>query len=215
MFNIYEELFLISIDDESGEVSSPAAYSIQYGLAGAILADLALYKKIELDSEKLVVLDSAPTGDRRLDESLAMIVASHKLRKPSHWINVLAVKKLTRLVAEGLAARGMLQIVDQRYLSIIPYEAYPPYDVSAKYGVKANLRAIVLGGARPVPGAVVLLSLIKACDLLNLVFTRDERKAAARKVDELAHSEIFGKAVAKTLAEIETSAAALALDAAG
>ena len=54
---------------------------------------------------------------------------------------------------------------------------------------------------------MALLSLIDACRLLNLVFTKDERKAASKKVEDLVEGEPFGEAVAKTLEEIEMAAA--------
>ena len=46
---------------------------------------------------------------------------------------------------------------------------------------------------------MILLSLLKACGLLRFVFTRDERKFADKKVDELVQGEVFGEAVAKLL----------------
>jgi hypothetical protein len=79
-------------------------------------------------------------------------------------------------------------------------------DASAKYWVKQHLREITLGGVAPESRELALLSLIDACRLLNLVFTKDERKAASRKVEELVKGEPFGEAVAKTLEEIEMAA---------
>jgi Trp operon repressor len=70
------------------------------------------------------------------------------------------------------------------------------------------LRSVVLAGDKSQPDIVVLLSLLKACSLLNLVFTRDERKSAGKRVDALVKGEVFGDVVAKTIEEIETAAAA-------
>jgi hypothetical protein len=52
-----------------------------------------------------------------------------------------------------------------------------------------------------------LLSLLKTCRLLRLVFTHEERKSASKKVDILVQGEVFGGAVEKILLDIEAAAA--------
>ena len=102
----------------------------------------------------------------------------------------------------------MLSGDERRYHWVIPNNVYPQSEASAKYWIKQNLRAAVLTTARPERRALVLLSLLKGCRLLGLVFTRDERKAAGKRVDELVKGEDFGDAVAQTLAFIEAAAVA-------
>jgi hypothetical protein len=80
-------------------------------------------------------------------------------------------------------------------------------DASAKYWVKQHLRGIILAGEKGETSDVALLSLLKACQLLRLVFTHDERKSASKKVDVLVQGEIFGDAVEKLLSEIGAAAA--------
>lgn len=206
MLSLYEEFFLISIDDDKGTVSLSASTVISYGLAGAILAELALKGKLCLDDERLIVLEETPTGDEIMDGVLATIAESDKPHKPIRWIKMMSGKKLPKLVANKLAAKNIIQIEEKRYLWVIPYFAYPMQDTSAKYWVKQHLRGIALGGLVPESREVALLSLIDACRLLNLVFTKDERKAASKKVEDLVKKEPFGDAVAKTLEEIEMAA---------
>jgi hypothetical protein len=203
MLKLYEELFLISINDATGQVAGVAASYLPYGLAGALLVELALLGKVQADGKRLAVLDPTPTGDELLDEALATVAASAKPRKLAHWINALGSGKLHKRVARGLAARNVLRIEEKRVLWVIPYEAYPQQDASAKYWVKARLRGMVLGGEPPEPRAVALLSLLRGCRLLGLVFTKDERKAARQKIETLAGADLFGQAVAETLDEVD------------
>jgi len=206
MLSLYEEFFLISIDDDKGTVSLSASTVIAYGLAGAILAELALKGKLCLEDERLKVLDGTPTGDEIMDEVLSSISQSDKPHKPIRWIRMMSGNKLPKRVANGLAAKNIIHIEQKRYLWVIPYLAYPMQDASAKYWVKQHMREMVLGGVAPESREVALLSLIDACRLLNLVFTKDERKAASKKVEDLIKNEPFGDAVAKTLEEIEMAA---------
>ena len=110
-------------------------------------------------------------------------------------------------MAERLAQRNVIAIEKKQYLWITPYEVYPQVDASAKYWVKQQLRGIVLAGQKAEAHDIALLSLLRACRLLRLVFTRDERKYAGKKVETLVTGEVFGEAVADFLAEIESAAA--------
>jgi hypothetical protein len=204
-FNIPEKLFILSIDDEKGRVTASVRQVLHYGLAGGLLAELALANKVRLEEDRLILADSIPAGDRLIDEILAMIATEKRPRKLTHWIDILGRKQTVRRVAERLAKRNVIAIEEKRYLWIIPYEVYPQKDASAKYWVKQELRGIVLAGERAENEDIALLSLLKTCRLLRQVFTRDERKSATQKVDELVKGEVFGENVAKVLADIEAT----------
>jgi hypothetical protein len=208
MLTISEKLFLLSIDDGRGKVTSFVSSSLRYGLAGAVLAELALLGSVAVEDKVLKLVDYSPTGNDLFDEVLTRISQEKRLHKPGFWVNVLASRKLQKQIAEQLEAKNILRIEEKRYFWVIPYELYPQQDASAKYWVKQQLRSVVLAGDKSQPDIVVLLSLLKACSLLNLVFTRDERKSAGKRVDALVKGEVFGDVVAKTIEEIETAAAA-------
>ncbi len=201
--NIPEKLFILSIDDERGEIKSSIKSTLQYGLAGGLLAELQLANKIQLQGGRLTLADSTPTGDAWLDEVLAEIAAAQKPRKLSRWIEILGRKQIIRQTASRLAERNVISIEKKRYLWIIPYDIYPQVDASAKYWVKQRLRGIALAGEKTHAQDLILLSLLKACGLLRLLFTRDERKYASKKVQELVKGETFGETVARLLEQAE------------
>jgi len=203
MLKLYEDLFLLSINDATGELIGATQSYLPYGLAGAILAELALQRKVQVADKRLTVTDASPTGDGLLDDALAAIAQSTKPRKLTHWINAISGNKLQKRVAQRLADQHALRIEKKRFLWVIPYEVYPEHNASAKYWVKARLRGAVLGGEKPEPHTVALLSLLRACRLLALVFTKDEGKAAGQKIDALVGGDLLGEAVAETLAEVD------------
>jgi len=214
MFNLSEELFLLSIDDSKGTIVGSAKDTLRFGLAGAILADLALTERISIDSGKLILADATLTGDTELDETMQLLAASKKTRKVTFWINAIASQKIVKRIANRLVDKGVLLREERRLLWVIPFEAYPTQDASAKYWIKQHLRERVLGGIKPEANTVVLLSLLKACRLLDVLFTKDERKAARKKITEQVKGESFGEAVTKTIEEIESATMAAVLVAA-
>lgn len=209
MLNLAEELFLLTLDDAEGWIAEPAVDTLRYGLTAALLADLALRGKIIVADQRISLLNPEPVGDALLDEVLARLAAPNRPRKVKYWINALGFRKLPKQVAHTLVQRGVLSEDDQRFQWVTPYIGCPQQSAPAKYWIKQELRAAALTHGKPERHSVVLLSLVKGCRLLTLVFTKDERKAASKRVDALVKDEDFGAAVAQTLADIEAAAVAV------
>jgi len=209
MLNLAEELFLLALDDDEGWVVESVLDTLRYGLAAALLADLALRGKIVITDRRVKLLDAAPVeGDELLDWALERIAAADKPLKVKHWINALGFRKLPKQIAGRLVAGGVMKEDDRRYVEM-PRGAEPSQTTAtAKYWVKQGLRSAVLTSAKAERRSIVLLSLARGCGLLNLVFTRDELKAASKRVQELVRDEDFGEAVAQTLRDIEAATAA-------
>ena len=206
---IPEKLFILTIDDGGAAIASVKT-TLRYQLAGAMLVQLALVNKIQLKDNRLVLVDPAPSGEPLFDEILAMIPAEKKPRKLSHWLQAVGSKQILKSLAGRLAERNVIVIEKKQYSWVIPYELSPQVNASAKYWVKQHLRGVVLAGEPAEPADIALLSLLKAFSLMRLVFTRDERKSAGKKVDGLVKGEIFNDSAAKLLAEIGTAAVAAA-----
>jgi golgi phosphoprotein 3 len=195
-----EELLLLTLDDVA-DGSAPAKSMLRYGLAGAFLAELVRTKKIHVEEDRLTVAGAAPCGDALFDDILTMVTAENKPRKVAHWVQAVGSKLTAKQVAQRLVEHQVIVMEKKQSAWVVPYPAFPQVQASAKYLLKQHLRGIVLAGELASPTDIILLSLIKACRLQRLVFTRDERKFADEKLDELVQGELFGEAVAKVLAE--------------
>ena len=71
-----EELLLLMLDDETGQLIDRAAPSGDYALVAAILAELRLQGRIERGAAGITVLNPAPTGDAAMDDVLARLGAA-------------------------------------------------------------------------------------------------------------------------------------------
>lgn len=202
-----EELLLLALDDAKGTVPMSASQTLGYGLAGATLMDLTLMGRLTSDGKNLVVVDATPTGDALLDQALATIAAAKRARDSKHWVRALGtgIKRHREQLEERLAERGILRREEHRILGVIPSPRYPMDDPQPEMHSRERIRAAVLGDAPPDARTVTLISIAKACRLLDGLFTREERKATKRRVDEIIQGEALGKAVKETMDAINAA----------
>ena len=206
MLSLPEKLFILSIDDDQGAIAASVKNKLRYGLAGAILSELAIMGKIVTEEGCIRVADTAPTGVMLCDNALSLIAAMKKPHKIGRLVNDLAKEPLFKQTAKRLAERNIITIEKKKFSWISPSVVYPQVDGSTKYWLKAKLRAIVLASEKPEAQDIALLSLLTACQLLRLVFTRDECQAARKRVDALVLGEAYGEALANLLSDIDHAA---------
>jgi len=209
MFPLYDELFLLALDEEKGNFLPITKKTIPYGLSGAILAELALRGKLAMnEKQRLVVQDAAPTGDEILDETLKEIEKADKPRKLAFWVSHFGErpKKLRLQIGECLAARNLVQQDDNRFHWQVP-TAQAETPVPTKFQMKNALREVIFTGNAADPEAVMrrlaLLNLLSAAGLLNLVFTVDELPAAQRLIHEKVMHQSLKERQLQTIEEIE------------
>jgi len=208
MLTLFEELYLLTIHEDKGTLLPSKADALRSGLAGAILAELALLKKIGLkDNQRLELLDPTSTDDEFLAKALETLAAAQKERKFGYWIDVFSQKpeKMRRRMAERLVQKEVVTQEEDRLLWVIPYASSLDPNVSAKVGMKNRMRGLVLASAQAEPREIALLSLVKACDFLDLVFVRDECKLASRRIHELVVSEALKNPALQTIEVISAA----------
>lgn len=211
MLNLAEIIFLVSLHEKkSGSIEPSNHIGLPYALAGAMLADLVEENRAVIsDGKRLEIVNTAAPDDVYMKELVEQIEDCTRLRKLTHWVDVIASKgnKLQRQILNGLVGKGILREEEKRYLWIIPFKEFTQQDASAKYWYKHHLRSIVLGGEKPDSQAVILLSLLRAADMLNYLFTADELRMARKLVDDLVGNELVGEAVRDYLDAIITATA--------
>jgi hypothetical protein len=205
MSNLYEELYLLTVHEDKGTTLSSAQSNLSYSLAGALLTELALRGKLQVNPRHRVeVIDANPTGDDLLDETLQEIAKAEQPRKIGYWINRLSEdhKKISKHLVERLVQEGIVVLEDKRMLWTVPCPGSPEPCGSAKYWIKTRLRKLALADQDSNLQDLALLHLAQSLDWLELIFTQDERKLAARNVHGLLLSMAMNNPVAQTVEEI-------------
>jgi hypothetical protein len=158
---IADELLLLAYDDDGiAMASSPA---LDYALAGAVLADLALDGRIDLVDRRVSVTDATPLGDPVLDAGLARIDGDDKARKPTEWVSKLSADLRETLLDRQVAA-GILRRDEGRVLWVFPRTTYPCVDERPEREIRERLRA---AGD---PRSEVLTGFVLAAELGSTVF---------------------------------------------
>src|SRR5690242_6826033 len=105
--NLAEEFLLLAYDDDGTPLTDGT--HLDNGLGGALLLELALAGRVDVADKKVVVLDSAATGDPMLDGALGRIRAEDRGRRPGHWVTKFA-KDTRPQVLDRLVGSGVLTV---------------------------------------------------------------------------------------------------------
>ncbi|GAA4054283.1 GOLPH3/VPS74 family protein [Nonomuraea soli] len=196
---IAEELLLLAHSEEAGKQLVDST-SLNLALGGALLAELALGERIDLEGRHVVVKDPTPLGDGELDRALARIVEETKPRKPDWWVNKLHAGKLRDRLLTRLADAGVLTEQQGKVLGIFPSKRWPEADGTVEAGVRERI-ASALGGSDPDPRTAVLVAVMHAVKLERKAFPGADKK----RIKEIAEGEWAGAAVARTIASIQAA----------
>ena len=206
MISIYGEMLLLALDEEKGSITSFAKKTIAYGLAGALLSELALKKKIcSNEKHRLEWVNSDPTGDELLDYLFEEIQAAKKYHKLTYWIDQLCERpKVLRVrVVDHLVAEEVLFEDDNHYFRSLPDSEADYSVIPSKYERKQALRAMILSNGIGDNSSMALLNMLVASDLLGLVFTQDELVTAKRQIHEAVIRAALENPAMQTVEDIE------------
>jgi golgi phosphoprotein 3 len=197
MLTMLEEVVLLAVDELTGRVQTSQGYGTGYALAGAVFFDLALAKKIDTDTDNVVVLDSTPTGIAILDETLARMLKQPAKKTVRSWIEDL--KNLDQHLEDAalqlLVDRGVLKHELTKRLWIIDVERFPVVDDKPQRHVKLRLAQAILDDAIPDTRDIMLVSIAEACGLLGLVLQPHELQSRQQRIELLCGLETISRTV--------------------
>ena len=198
---LYEELMLLALRDEKGTVSG--AY-IEQAIAGAILAQLLLERRISIADTRRVLVDvddSSPTGDAILDMCLQTMAQSSRRASLRNWVSRLArTKQLRHQVASQLCQRGILRADEGKVLFVFTRKIYPEINPEPERQIMDRLRDAIFTDTDQVePRTAVLLSLAKSTGVLKTNFDKKDLKARKERIERIINGEVTGKATKEAI----------------
>lgn len=194
-----EELLLLALDDKKGH---DRTWSIESGLAGALLIELTEDGGLRLDEdERLVAEEGAAPDNALLAEVLETVRASEKPQGVEHWLGELprGFGTLRDQVAQRLVDRGVLTEERTKLLGLTLSRRYPEAAPEPERALRARLRELLVDGAEPTPREAALVALLRPFELVRTVVEREERKEAERRAEEIAQSGPINDAIRRQL----------------
>lgn len=208
-----ENLLLLALNDEKGTVHGEASLGLPFGLAGAVIMELALAERIALENDCLFVTDVASSGHKVLDDAVKLI-ADRPGEKISYWVEALISKLdgLKKPLLAVLEAKGTLACKEKRILYFFKYDVYPERDNSVEQDALSRIEAVLFKGETGTARTRLLIKLAQSCGVLDSLYDRKQRKAAEARIKELEEqtdpcAEAVGK-VAKAAEAAQTAAIA-------
>lgn len=201
------DLLLLALDDERGTVLSQAAIGLDYGLAGAIVMELALRGRIDVNDEKVSTIGPV-TDDALLDDALRTI-ATTPGKDLSHWVWHLSrdLGGLRQRLLDRLVARGTLEKRERRVLLLFHQNVYPERDARVEHDIRTRVDDALLHSQSPDAQTACLIHLAAACRITDAIYPRDQHQAIKARIDALGDAGIAGAdAVAGLVAQAETQA---------
>ncbi|TKK84373.1 GPP34 family phosphoprotein [Herbidospora galbida] len=196
---IAEDVLLLGYDEQKGQPTIGST-ELNAGLAGALLAELAIKGRLSLADKKVVVTDETPVGEPELDAALARIAAEAKVRKPEWWVDKLQGAKLRERLLVRLVEGGVLSEERGKILGLFKTVKYPELDGSVERAVRMRVES-VLNGAEPDKRTAVIIGIMHATKALKKQFPG----ADDARVKEITEGDWAGEGVKEAIAAVEAA----------
>jgi hypothetical protein len=202
---LHEEFLLLALRDEAGTVAT--SESIEYPLAAAVLSELLLQKRIELDEVKkkkqlVNLVDSTLLNDPILDEALDRVKTAKRRASLKNWVKRLAgLKNLKHRVALQLCHRGIIRADEDKVLLIFKRKIYPEIDPQPEQRLVERLREVIFTDTADVePRDAIIIALADQTNLLKTKFDKADLKSRKDRIKEIAEGSLTARA-AKEVAD--------------
>jgi hypothetical protein len=178
-----DDLFLTAHDTVKGKcLLSPATLGL--GLAGALIAELVLWRRIDVLDGKITIIDDRQTGDPATSAVLDQVLREGHHRVVRDWISFLATGIATDLVERRLARSGLVQRQEKRGLLGTKVSFVPTDSMTAGWPA-TRIRTFVSRGELLDVADLSLAGLILATGLDQHVFVTMEARDRAQLFDQI------------------------------
>jgi Golgi phosphoprotein 3 len=207
---LHEEFMLLALREETGTIET--SVYIEYPLAAAILSELLLQKRIELDEAKkrkqlVNLVNSTPLGDPILDEALEKIRKAKRRASLKTWVGRMAhLKKLKHRTALQLCKRGILRAHEDKVLLIFKRGIYPELDPGPEKRLVERLRKVIFTDVKDIePRDAIIIALAHHTHLLKKKFDKKDLKERGKRIKQIAESSLAAKAVKELMDAINVA----------
>ncbi len=209
MLTITEDIVLLSLNEQLGDVVPIPRWSLACTMAGATLMDLAEANRIDTDLEHLMVMDATPVGNDILDPVLAEVAQADEPHDTRFWITRLAAQgeEIRNKTLARLMAGGILEVEESGLVSFAPGVAqarrYPRSDTRGREEVRLRVMRVLFDADIPDPHDGQVISLAQACHIFEHLLSPEEFKTISSRLATVSQLDLIGRAVAEAVQQGE------------
>ncbi|MFI6562777.1 GPP34 family phosphoprotein [Streptomyces sp. NPDC050534] len=202
---IPEELLLLALDPTTGTTAQPQ--SLDLGLAGAQLVELALAGRIAPDGDRIAVVAPRPTGDPTLDCALELLRRRGAPVRAVNWIGGPRLG-LRQTYLSHLERCGMVHAVAGQMCGVLPTTRYQATDTEISREIRARLDSAIRTGVPPDPRTAALAALAHAVGLGKHLYPGNEGRSSRSRLRDLIRHDPMGGLVAHAVMDVQNGVAA-------
>lgn len=198
---IPEEIFSLAVHETGGEISHTNDRAFKVALISALLVNLALEEKIEVDLEGVTLVDAKLTGKHDLDMALCKIVIEPKKRSVRHWIEELleAESALEDMLLSSLVNKGVLKLENKKVLWVFSSRRYPLIDNKEVVEIRQRVRNLIFSDEIPDPYDVAIISILFYSGIIEIVLDEDEIMGKFKRIQSIAQMDLVGQKIHETI----------------
>jgi hypothetical protein len=208
LLTISEELFLITVNKQTGRKAFLKSKKFDILLSASILMDLALHNRIDNDLDYIIPDRPEPTGHPLLDIALEQIQQSQEHQKINWWLLKLADKgsRFREILVSGLLEKGLLRMEREHVFLGFTSNTYPILINDKEIlEVKTRMKTLIFSNDIPDFRDVVIISVAWYGGLFDLILTEEEIQKHQKRIEQLARMDLIGQAVSKSMQEVTRS----------
>lgn len=207
--HLYEEVLLLALRDKKGTMLFGVNY--QQALAGALLADLLLMNKIEIETvrkKKFVKLvNSRHTGNALLDECIEKLANARRRARPINWIQRFAnIGRLKHKAAQSLCRKRILKLEEDKVLLIFNRKLYPEINPEPEKKLMKKLESAIFSGSKEIdPETIILISICNSTGILRHLFDKHKLREKKARIKEITSGNLIGKATKEAVEAMQAA----------
>ncbi len=181
---IDEEFLLLALRPD-GHWEIPRKGALQYGLAGAWLAELMVDGYIRVDNKKVITRGTSTAGEKTLDWALTRL-RDTRPKRIDKWVYKLGkdADKHRHAVMKRLEGRGHIAVARENGSF-----RYPAHNLEIHGQMRDFLRAVLYGQRQADDSAVALLAILDGAGLTTHAFGGPLSPQERKLLDRLIHRD--------------------------
>ena len=210
MLRVTEELLVLILDPENGEIQySLPEHQLDALFAGAALADLTLENRIDVDVERLFLIDPRPVDDDLLDPVLQDIASETETHDTTYWI-VRTAKRGSHIRKRAFDRLIEYKILEPEanglvFLSrlVARGRRYPPHGGETRVDVQSRVMTTLFNQEIPDPRDILIIALAQVCGVFESILSREELLEVQERIDTVSRLDLLGYTISESIRKIE------------